>query len=68
MNKIVFRESPVLEVSFDNTHIHIVDFENELNNDVFYYDNGIHIERIGKRMTIASAVKKIGFEIDENII
>jgi hypothetical protein len=68
MNKIIFKNSPLLEVSFDNTHIHIVDFENEINNGVFYYDNLINIEFIKKTIKIKSTQKKIEIEIDENNI
>ncbi|WP_299065505.1 hypothetical protein [uncultured Polaribacter sp.] len=68
MNKIIIKSSPLLEVSFDNTHIHIVDFENELNNEVFYYNEIINIEFIKKTIKIETAKKKIGIEIDQKNI
>ena len=66
--KFIFRESPLLEISFDNTHIHIVDFETEKNNEVIYYDELQNIELNEKTLLIESINKEIKLKINVNNI
>ena len=66
--KIIFRESPLLEISFNNTHIHIVDFETEKNNEVIYYDELQNIELVKKSLLIESINKEIKLKVDGNNI
>jgi len=65
---IIFRESPLLEISFDNTHIHIVDFETEKNNRVIYYDGLKSIGLVKNSILIKSINKEIELVVNINNI
>ncbi|WP_156025553.1 hypothetical protein [Tenacibaculum sp. 47A_GOM-205m] len=66
--KIIFKKSPLLEISFNNTHIHIVDFEIEKNNVVIYYDEIQNIELVNKSLLIEFFNKEIEIKVGINNI
>ena len=67
-NKTTFRKFPLLEISLHTTHMHIVDFENEKNNEVFYYNKLQTIEILNEQIVIGYFNKSITVNIEKHKI
>ncbi len=64
--KIILRNSPLIEISYDNSYIHIVDFEIQENNQHFYFDKLEKLELNNEKLEIANSHNKVEMIINEN--